>query len=170
MSFKDLLIGNPKLMSAALFGAGFAVATLLFRYRLRSRAGMLLQGASRSNSADNRGDFENEAMTVSEEYKMVLVVRMDLKMGKGKVAAQCAHAAVGAVEKSSYENMTALKRWQRHAQPKVVLKVNDEESLLNLVKVAKTKKLPPALLAMQEGHRSLQGQRLCLLSDRGQLV
>lgn len=32
------------------------------------------------------------------EYKMVLLVRMDLKMGKGKVASQCAHAAVGAYQ------------------------------------------------------------------------
>lgn len=30
-----------------------------------------------------------------EEYKMVLCVRMDLKMGKGKMCAQCGHAAVG---------------------------------------------------------------------------
>lgn len=28
------------------------------------------------------------------EYKMVLVVRNDLKMGKGKACAQCSHAAV----------------------------------------------------------------------------
>lgn len=34
----------------------------------------------------------------SEEMKMVLVVRKDLKMGAGKVAAQCAHAAVASVE------------------------------------------------------------------------
>ena len=28
------------------------------------------------------------------EYKMVLIVRNDLKMGKGKACAQCSHAAV----------------------------------------------------------------------------
>ncbi|GJN14972.1 hypothetical protein PR202_gb01855 [Eleusine coracana subsp. coracana] len=30
-----------------------------------------------------------------EELKMVLVVRQDLKMGAGKIASQCAHAATG---------------------------------------------------------------------------
>lgn len=33
-----------------------------------------------------------------EPMKMALVVRRDLKMGQGKVAAQCAHAAVGVVD------------------------------------------------------------------------
>lgn len=33
---------------------------------------------------------------LSNEYplKMVLVVRTDLKMGKGKIASQCSHAAI----------------------------------------------------------------------------
>ena len=30
------------------------------------------------------------------EVKMVLVVREDLKMGKGKIGAQCGHATLGA--------------------------------------------------------------------------
>ena len=30
------------------------------------------------------------------ELKMVLVVRQDLAMGKGKIAAQCSHATLGA--------------------------------------------------------------------------
>ena len=33
-------------------------------------------------------------MSGNHEYKMVLIVRNDLKMGKGKACAQCSHAAV----------------------------------------------------------------------------
>ena len=35
-------------------------------------------------------------MSSSGEMKMVLVVRSDLKMGKGKIGAQCGHAVLGA--------------------------------------------------------------------------
>ncbi len=31
------------------------------------------------------------------EYKMVLIVRNDLKMGKGKACAQCSHASVSCI-------------------------------------------------------------------------
>ena len=33
------------------------------------------------------------------EYKMVFAVRMDLKMGKGKAAAQCCHACLKSYQK-----------------------------------------------------------------------
>lgn len=39
-----------------------------------------------------------------EATKMALVVRRDLKMGQGKVAAQCAHAAVGVIDRIYEEN------------------------------------------------------------------
>lgn len=42
---------------------------------------------------------------------------------------QCAHAAVAAVEKISHDNPAVLKYWQRHGQPKVVVKVDDESAL-----------------------------------------
>ncbi|MBA0608588.1 hypothetical protein Godav_020786 [Gossypium davidsonii] len=49
---------------------------------------------------------------ILEDFKMVLVVRNDLKMGKGKISAQC--------------------RWEMCAQPKVVVKIDGEEDLLVL--------------------------------------
>lgn len=34
------------------------------------------------------------------DVKMVLVVREDLKMGKGKIGAQCGHATIGAFQQT----------------------------------------------------------------------
>ena len=36
-----------------------------------------------------------EKFQLDDEIKMVLVVREDLKMGKGKIGAQCGHATLG---------------------------------------------------------------------------
>jgi PTH2 family peptidyl-tRNA hydrolase len=43
--------------------------------------------------------IKDEVLTVQypiQDVKMVLVVREDLKMGKGKIGAQCGHATLGA--------------------------------------------------------------------------
>lgn len=60
--------------------------------------------------------------------KLVLIVRSDLKMSKGKTAAQCAHAAVLCVqeihESNSQDNKELLRSWFMEGQPKIVLKVD----------------------------------------------
>ncbi|XP_074642776.1 peptidyl-tRNA hydrolase 2, mitochondrial-like isoform X2 [Tubulanus polymorphus] len=73
----------------------------------------------------------------SGEYKMVIVVRTDLKMGKGKVAAQCSHAAVNCCRKLLQTNPAILHQWEVHGQPKVVLKTDTESALLSLAKEAR---------------------------------
>ncbi|CAG5123340.1 unnamed protein product [Candidula unifasciata] len=148
MALKDLLSSHPNAMSVALFGAGFAVATLVLRYRSRSPRGLVGQSSSNTtNSVNGKGDHSLETKVAQEEYKMVLVVRTDLKMGKGKMAAQCAHAAVGAVEKLAYVNMAALRHWQNLGQPKVVLKVDGLEALFDLDKVARSKSITTCLIS-----------------------
>jgi len=78
---------------------------------------------------DARGDFK--------QYKMVIAVRQDLKMGKGKIAAQCAHAAVGAYKKLVSHNKTLLRCWEYNGQPKVVVKCQDESELMALFQHAR---------------------------------
>ncbi|XP_023320531.1 peptidyl-tRNA hydrolase 2, mitochondrial isoform X2 [Eurytemora carolleeae] len=64
--------------------------------------------------------------------KMVLVVRTDLGMQKGKAAAQCAHAALACYKKALKSHPDALASWERTGQAKVCLKTDSEESLLEL--------------------------------------
>lgn len=77
---------------------------------------------------------------------MVLVVRNDLKMGKGKIAAQCAHAAVGAYGKSLKKNPDALDEWEYTGQAKVALKVESERDLMEVYSTAKKAGLVTSLI------------------------
>ncbi|CAK8576854.1 unnamed protein product [Lathyrus sativus] len=79
---------------------------------------------------------------ILEDFKMILVVRNDLKMGKGKIAAQCSHATLGLYKKVLYRAPKALNRWEMSAQPKVVVKIESEEDMLALQERAKSLKLP----------------------------
>lgn len=56
------------------------------------------------------------------EHKMVLVIRNDLKMGKGKVAAQCAHAAVAGYSAAT-KKPKMLRAWEECGHKKITLKV-----------------------------------------------
>ncbi|KAK1135947.1 Peptidyl-tRNA hydrolase protein 2, mitochondrial, variant 2 [Melipona bicolor] len=68
-------------------------------------------------------------------YKLILVVRTDLKMGKGKVAAQCAHAAVAAYK--AVENYPeVLHAWERSGQAKITVKVDSDSALKEIAKQA----------------------------------
>ena len=62
-------------------------------------------------------------------YKQVIVVRSDLKMSKGKLAAQVSHAAVDA---SHNVDNKVVSKWRSEGQKKVVLKAKNEEELLGL--------------------------------------
>ena len=66
------------------------------------------------------------------DCKMVLVVRNDLKMGKGKAAAQCSHAAVGAYKIAKKSSTSVLRAWEKCGQPKIVTKVDNEDELLKV--------------------------------------
>lgn len=57
-----------------------------------------------------------------DNYKLTLVIRTDLKMGKGKVAAQCSHAAVAAY-KAARKQPKILRAWEKSGQAKITLKV-----------------------------------------------
>lgn len=65
----------------------------------------------------------------SDGYKLVILVRNDVKMTKGKVAAQVAHASVNCAFASRKKNSTAFNKWYDSGQTKVVLKVDSLRDL-----------------------------------------
>lgn len=90
---------------------------------------------------DTRDDVSivsyNEDDESCNDTKMVLVVRNDLKMGKGKIAAQCAHGAVAAY-KAALKHPKLLKAWENEGQKKITLKVDSEAALKELAKHARS--------------------------------
>ncbi|MDG6915841.1 MAG: peptidyl-tRNA hydrolase [Nitrososphaerota archaeon] len=80
------------------------------------------------------------------EVKQVIVVRSDLKMGKGKTAAQVAHAALDAAEGARRRNPGWYDAWREQGQAKVVVKVEGEEELLDLQRQARALGLPVSLI------------------------
>jgi PTH2 family peptidyl-tRNA hydrolase len=76
------------------------------------------------------------------EFKQVMVVRRDLGMGTGKIAAQVAHAAVMGVEKTKEHKREWFDAWFEGGQAKVVLKVQSMEKLMEVRKRAENLKLP----------------------------
>uniref|UniRef100_A0A3Q0R1D7 Peptidyl-tRNA hydrolase 2, mitochondrial n=1 Tax=Amphilophus citrinellus TaxID=61819 RepID=A0A3Q0R1D7_AMPCI len=116
---------------------------LLLGWRLRARFGSTSKNLLK---ADGSGSGEASVMGEGGEFKMILVVRNDLKMGKGKVAAQCSHAAVSAYKQVQRRNPELLKQWEYCGQPKVVVKAPDEDTLIDLLGRAKEVGLPVSLI------------------------
>lgn len=73
----------------------------------------------------------------AEECKMILAVRMDIKMEKGKIAAQCGHATLAVYKLATKVTPRFVKQWERRGQAKVAVKCPDEKKMLELEKKAK---------------------------------
>jgi PTH2 family peptidyl-tRNA hydrolase len=80
------------------------------------------------------------------EYKQVIVFRGDLKLSKGKIAAQAGHAAVSAAEEARKRHRGWWDAWLFEGQRKIAIKVKDEKELLELEEAAEDLGLPNALI------------------------
>ncbi|KAF2808720.1 PTH2-domain-containing protein [Mytilinidion resinicola] len=68
---------------------------------------------------------------IREECKLVLVVRTDLGMTKGKIGAQCGHATLACYKYflRNSPDSPILRNWERYGQTKVAVQVRSEEEL-----------------------------------------
>ncbi|XP_014216151.1 peptidyl-tRNA hydrolase 2, mitochondrial-like [Copidosoma floridanum] len=69
---------------------------------------------------------------------MVLLVRTDLQMSQGKIAAQCSHATLECYlrARKRLAARMAAQAWLIVGQPKIVLRVKDEQELQSLARQA----------------------------------
>ena len=79
-------------------------------------------------------------------YKQVIVFRSDLRLSRGKTAAQAGHAAVSAAEEARKHRKEWFDGWFREGQCKIAVKVPNEKTLTELGEQAKEMGLPCALI------------------------
>ena len=87
------------------------------------------------------------------------MVREDLKLPKGKMAAQSSHASVDATLKSDRK---IVELWKKEGGKKIVLKVKDEKELMHYKQMAEDIGLKTALIT-DAGHTVVEpGTITCL--------
>lgn len=96
------------------------------------------------------------------DYKQVLVFRKDLKMGKGKIAAQAGHAAVSAAQDAYVHKKQWWEAWLFEGQRKIAVKVPSEKELHELEDAADRLGLPHALIVDKGLTQIPEGTVTCL--------
>ena len=122
-----------------------------------------------------------------KEAKQVLVVRKDLKMKKGKIAAQCAHASMKIFfdlmkfekrnskghEVYSIPLTKQMRKWKEGAYVKIVVGVNSEEELEDLATAASYYGVPYAMIT-DAGRTAFNGVPtktvLAIGPDEGEII
>lgn len=75
--------------------------------------------------------------------KQVILARQDLKLPKGKLSVQVAHASLDAAMRSDRKK---VNEWLEEGGKKVVLKVENEKELFSCKQMAEREKLVTALI------------------------
>ena len=95
-------------------------------------------------------------------FKMVIVVRGDIKMSPGKLAAQVAHAAVECAIEAYKTQRPVFNKWRSQGSKKVVLKARSLEELYQLKEKAEKVGIITSLIS-DAGHTELEpGTITCL--------
>jgi PTH2 family peptidyl-tRNA hydrolase len=79
-------------------------------------------------------------------YKMVLCVNQELQMGKGKIAAQCSHAAVACYKVASKQCPNGLTAWERTGCAKIALKCPSQAEMEEIAVRALARDIPVYLV------------------------
>ena len=99
-------------------------------YQLYDEARHNFGGEDAEGDAENpdAADFMN-MFSQSLQCKMVILVRSDLGMSVGKVAAQVGHAVLGCYKVANMEVPENVAQWEMLSWPKIVLQVESEQQM-----------------------------------------
>ncbi|AEO61581.1 hypothetical protein MYCTH_2311885 [Thermothelomyces thermophilus ATCC 42464] len=130
------------------------------------RQGLRVGGAGPAT----RGRAAGLQVSGNEECKLVLVVRTDLGMTKGKIAAQCSHATLAcykslfraAQQDALSPEAKILRQWERMGQAKIAVQVKSEDELLELMGKARSLGLTAEVIADAGRTQIASGSRTVL--------
>ncbi|HEX7468620.1 MAG TPA: aminoacyl-tRNA hydrolase [Methanobacterium sp.] len=83
--------------------------------------------------------------------KQVIIMRGDLKISRGKIAAQACHASLGSYKRA---DETMIRKWEREGGKKVVVKVSDLKELFEIYELVKATDIS-YFLVKDAGHTEL---------------
>jgi len=93
------------------------------------------------------------------ELKQVILIRNDLGMSKGKIAAQAAH---GAVEATLRSDKVMVASWRNSGMKKITLKIESKDELYKYLQEAKDYGLVTALITDAGRTEIAPGTPTCL--------
>eukprot|EP00753_Platysulcus_tardus_P006534 PLAT14290.1.p2 GENE.PLAT14290.1~~PLAT14290.1.p2 ORF type:complete len:170 (+),score=38.10 PLAT14290.1:19-528(+) len=131
------------------FAVGFAVA--FFMQKKEAKATTPSQPKAAAPPVEEEDDTR---ALFSDPPKMVFVVRKDLKMGQGKIAAQCGHATLGVYDVAKRSHPRWVRHWERYGCKKVATKVKSEEAIIELVAAARMVGVPHYVV-VDAGHTQI---------------
>jgi peptidyl-tRNA hydrolase, PTH2 family len=99
---------------------------------------------------------------VSPEYKMVLVVRGELRLTSGKAAVQVAHAAVMLAVEGARKRSGAFENWWAQGQKKIAVTAETLDDMERLAQGARRAGLPFAWVEDAGFTEVPPGTRTCL--------
>ena len=98
----------------------------------------------------------------AEEYKLVVLMRDDLKMTPGKVAAQAGHAAVNCALSIKKKDSEAFDKWTIGGQPIIVLRIKSEKDLFEFKAIADAQKINNSIVCDAGRTQIEPGTNTCL--------
>ncbi len=95
-------------------------------------------------------------------YKMVLILRGEIRLTAGKAAVQAAHAAVLLVQKAEARRLAALAPWLAEGQKKVALTVETLDEMSAVERRARAAGIPTVWVEDAGFTEVAPGTRTCL--------
>eukprot|EP00803_Ostreobium_quekettii_P007946 evm.model.scf_520.5 EVM.evm.TU.scf_520.5 scf_520:57060-60732(-) len=114
--------------------AGFILKALVDTHRSKKRP----KSAADEEVLDGAAP---QQVAPGSEVKLVMLVNDELKMTKGKIAAQCGHAVSIAMKRLMTSQQGLLRSWEQCGQPKIALRVATRVEMDALASQAEAKRL-----------------------------